>query len=95
MSLKLQGIASKLAMLQHNIDADAEKLDAAIDAADAKRQAVMPKAVATIAARSAQLADVETFIASVGQVTNGAPAEASTAAPETPVPAVGPYPSYP
>jgi hypothetical protein len=73
MSLKLQGIAAKMAMLQHNVEADAERLDAAIEAADAKRQAVIPKAVAKIASTASQLADVESFVSSIEQVTNGGP----------------------
>lgn len=75
MALKLQGIASKMALLQHNVDADADKLGAAIDAADAKRQVVMPKAVAAVSATTSQLADVESFVASIEQLTNGAPGD--------------------
>lgn len=87
MSLKLQGIAAKMAMLQHNVDADADQLDAAIEAADAKRQAVMPKAVAKIASTASQLADVESFVASIEQVTNGGPALEQPVA-QTPLPPV-------
>lgn len=74
MPVKLQGIASKMKLLQHNVEIDAEKLSNEIDAAEARRQAVMPKASATVAATQAQLGDVEEFISSIEAVTNGGPA---------------------
>jgi hypothetical protein len=90
MALKLQGVAAKMAMLQHNAEADAEKLNAAIDAADAKRLAVMPKAVAKIAETAGQLAEVESFVASIDQVTNGGPALNETPLPPAPQPVAEP-----
>lgn len=74
MPVKLQGIASKMKLLQHNVETDAEKLSAEIDAAEARRQAVMPKASAAVASTQAQLGEVDEFIASVEAVTNGGPA---------------------
>jgi hypothetical protein len=74
MPVKLQGIASKMKMLQHNVEIDAEKLSGEIEAADAMRQVVMPKASAAIASTQSQLGEVKEFIESIEAVTNGAPA---------------------
>jgi hypothetical protein len=73
MPIKLQGIASKMKLLQHNVELDAEKLSGEIDAAEARRQAVMPKASAAVASTQQSLGDVEEFINSVEAVTNGGP----------------------
>lgn len=72
--IKLQGIGSKLKLLQHNVELDASKLSDAIDAADAKRTEVMPKANAAVATTQKDLAGVEEFIAEIEAATNGAPA---------------------
>jgi hypothetical protein len=73
MPVKLQGIASKMKLLQHNVELDAEKLSGEIDAAEARRQAVMPKASAAVASTQSQLGEVEEFIDSIEAVTNGGP----------------------
>ena len=73
MPVKLQGIASKMKLLQHNVELDAEKLSSEIDAAEARRQTVMPKASAAVASTQKDLGEVEEFIASVEAVANGAP----------------------
>lgn len=73
MPVKLQGIASKMKLLQHNVEIDAEKLSGEIDAADARRQTVMPKASAAVASTQAQLGEVQEFVDSIEAVTNGAP----------------------
>jgi hypothetical protein len=73
MPVKLQGIASKMKLLQHNVELDAEKLSGEIDAAEARRQTVMPKASAAVASTQQSLGDVEEFITSIEAATNGAP----------------------
>jgi hypothetical protein len=81
MALKLQGLGSKLGLLKHNLEADAEKLSAEIDAADAERVTVMSQASDAVAAHRKDLADVKTFVAEVKQATNGAPTSDSLPVP--------------
>jgi hypothetical protein len=90
MALKLQGLGSKLGLLKHNLELDAEKLSTEIDAADTERVTVMAQASESVAAHRKDLAEVKAFVAEVKEATNGAPAD-----PASPTPVPGPYPSYP
>lgn len=73
MSLKLQGLAQKMALLKHNLELDADKLSSGIDAADAKRVATIAKSTAFVEGAKRDLAEVEQFISSLDVTTNGAP----------------------
>jgi hypothetical protein len=90
MALKLQGLASKMAKFNHNIEADAEVVSAAIDDADAKRQSVMAKAKDKVTSTANQLVEVNTVLDELEQATNGGPALDDVS---TPMPQVRGYPA--
>jgi hypothetical protein len=73
MALKIQGIANKMALLIHNLDADADKLNAGIDAAEVKRAATVSKAVGVVASAQQTLGDVDAVLSELDAITNGGP----------------------
>lgn len=73
MALKIQGIANKMALLIHNLDADADKLNAGIDAAEAKRATTVSKAVGVVASAQQTLGDVDAVLTALDAITNGGP----------------------
>jgi hypothetical protein len=70
---KFQGLASKMALLRHNLDLDAEKLSAGIDEADAKRVVTVTKSTEFLASAHQDLEDVHASIAALDVATNGPP----------------------
>lgn len=92
MGLKLQGLASKIGKLDHDLETDAEELDKAIDQAQAKRQQVMPKAKTKIAAHMAHVADVNTVLDQIDAASNGGP-DLEDQPNVTPLPQVRGYPA--
>lgn len=72
-SMNLQGLASKMALLRHNLEAEAEKLGNRVDGAATKSTETFAKSHKFLDATDKDLADVESFIAELDAATNGAP----------------------
>jgi hypothetical protein len=71
MTPKFKGVASALAKLQHNLDADATKLTARIDSADQRRETVFAKSHASVAAAHAELDGIDDFITELDKTNAG------------------------
>lgn len=82
MTPKFKGVAERLAKLQHNLDHDAGKLMARIDAADTKRETVFAKSNATVDAAHGQLDDIDSFVEELDRAnaspSDGLPLRSST-----------------
>lgn len=73
MGIKLQGIAAKVAKLQHDAEFEAEKLDAKIEGVAEKLPTVFSGAHKAIDGLAKDVGDVEAVITAVEAVTNGGP----------------------
>src|ERR1700730_14249265 len=62
-SMKLQGLAAKMALLRHNLEAEADKLGSRVDGAATKSTETFAKSHKFLDATDKDLADVENFIA--------------------------------
>ena len=76
MTPKVQGIASAMAKLRHNLDDRAEKLLTRIENVDKRGATAFGKAHGNLDASEASLADVEKFVADL-EDSNGAPSDGS------------------
>lgn len=74
MTPKFKGVAKALALLQHNLDSDAEKLAARIGQADSKREEVFAKSHRTVSAAHAELDGIDKFLEDLDK-TNAGPLE--------------------
>jgi hypothetical protein len=70
---KFQGLASKMALLNHNLDLDEEKLSAEIDEVDAKRVETVAKSFEHLASTRQNLGDTRATIAALDAATNAPP----------------------
>lgn len=73
MGLKLQGLAAKIGKLQHDAEAEAEKLDAKVEEVAAKLPDVFSGAHKSLDGLAIQVSDVEKLLDEVKAVTNGGP----------------------
>lgn len=91
MGLKLQGIAAKVAKLEHDAEFEASKLDAKIEEVAARMPGVFSGAHGSVDKLAQNVGDIEGAFSAIQSVTNGAPAEAATDERAAPAP----YPTYP
>jgi hypothetical protein len=91
MGIKLQGIAAKVAKLEHDAEFEAAKLDAKIEEVSGRMPAIFSGAHGHVDKLAKNVGDIESAFDAVAAVTNGAPADE----PAAPLPVAGPYPTYP
>ena len=72
MTPKIRGVRASMDKLRHSLNADAEKLAARIEEADAKRVAVFDASHGAVAAVERDLKEVEDFVSEL-EKTNGGP----------------------
>jgi hypothetical protein len=72
--LKTRGLAQKLALLKHNMEAQADKLGKRVDDAAIKSTETFAKSHAFLDSAHSDIAEIEEFISEVDAVTNGGPA---------------------
>jgi len=92
MGLKLQGIAAKVAKLEHDAEFEAAKLDSKIEEVSGRMPAIFSGAHGHVDKLAKNVGDIEDAFNAVAAVTNGAPTDEP--GPATPLP-VGPNPAYP
>lgn len=90
MGLKLQGIAAKVAKLEHDAEFEASKLDAKIEEVAARMPGVFSGAHGSVDKLAQNVGDIEGAFSAIQSVSNGAPAD-----PAEPTSIPGPYPTYP
>jgi hypothetical protein len=73
MGIKLQGIAAKVAKLQHDVEFEAEKLDAKVEEVSANLPAVFSGAHKVVDGLAKDVGDVAAVFAQIEAVTNGGP----------------------
>lgn len=95
MGIKLQGIAAKVAKLEHDAEFEAEKLDKYVEEVAARVPTAFSGARARIEGLSKNVGDVEALVTGVEAIGNGAPPleepkaeEKPTEAPANPTPPV-------
>jgi hypothetical protein len=71
--MKLQGLASKMALLRHSLELEAEKLGNRVDGAASKSTEAFAKSHAFLDNTDKDLAEVESFIAELNTATNDPP----------------------
>ncbi len=84
MGLKLQGLAAKVAKLDHDAEFEAAKLDAKVEGLSAKLPDVFSGAHGSVDKLANTIGDVENSFKALQSVSNGAPVDA--APPATPQP---------
>lgn len=77
MTPKFRGIAERLKKLQHNLNADAESLDARINAAEQKSKNVFAKSNASIDGAHRSLDEVDHFLNEL-EKSNGPPSDSDS-----------------
>lgn len=98
MGLKLQGLAAKVAKLEHDAEFEAEKLDKKVEDLSAKMPSVFSGAHGAVDSLASTIGDVETSFKAIQSVTNGGPAlnaPAPAPAPVAPPPLAPGAPSNP
>ncbi len=92
---KLQGVRQAMALLRHNLEADAEALSSVIVETDAERTAVFAAAHDEIASTRKEIADVKEFLADI-KGSNGSPTSGGLSTPPAALeasPAAAPAPN--
>lgn len=94
MGLKLQGLAAKVAKLEHDAEFEAAKLDAKVEGLSAKMPDVFSGAHGAVDKLASTIGDVDESFKALQSVSNGAP-EVAPKAPEPPAVAPPPVPLAP
>ena len=85
MGLKLQGLAAKMAKLEHDAEFEAAKLDAKVEGLSAKMPDVFSGAHGAVDGLASTITDVEASFKAIQSVTNGGPALTEPPAPPPPL----------
>lgn len=71
--LKTQGLAQKLALLKHNLEARAQQLGSQVDTAATEATEAFAGSQQFLDSARSDIADVKKFVADLNAATNGAP----------------------